>query len=117
MADTLKQLELFAKQNNLTVEREALRFGHNRAKISCHSYKEMASVVSKLSRKRNMAIIKTWACSEGEFEGYVYVMDLQAKAEYEARVKEEQARLEDWWQRYHSADIETRRLMACGTIL
>lgn len=29
----------------------------------------------------------------------------------------EKARLENWWMRYHKADAETRRLMACGAIV
>ena len=29
----------------------------------------------------------------------------------------EKARLENWWRRYHEADAETRRLMACGAIV
>ena len=37
-------------------------------------------------------------------------------AAVDAKLKEEADRLEDWWQRYHVADEETRRLMACGAI-
>ena len=58
-----------------------------------------------------------WYCAEGGvFEGSVYAMDAADHAELVRLMNEEAARLEDWWQRYHVADEETRRLMACGAI-
>ena len=53
----------------------------------------------------------------GVFEGVVYAMDAADKAELDRICNEERARVEDWWQRYHVADDETRRLMACGAIV
>ena len=50
------------------------------------------------------------------FEAYLYVMPLEDYTQLKAKSKVEQDKLEDWWQRYHNADAETRRLMACGAI-
>ena len=57
-----------------------------------------------------------WCCFEGEFEGYVYAMDWKDREGFEREQEKERKRLEDWWLRYHLADAETRRLMACGEI-
>ncbi len=110
------KLTSFAKRHNLILEWQPLKFGYKRAKIHCHSHSELNAVAAKLRRAKNVDVTGTWFCSVGEFEGYVFAMEPQEKADYEAKAKEEQARLDDWWLRYHSADTQTKRLMACGAL-
>ena len=43
-------------------------------------------------------------------------MDWKDREGFEREQEKERKRLEDWWMRYHLADAETRRLMACGEI-
>ena len=91
------------------------RFGYKRAKISCHSWAEYTAVEAALRRNKSLRV-DYWVCFDGEFEAYLYVMPLEDYTQLKAKSKVEQDKLEDWWQRYHNADAETRRLMACGAI-
>ena len=110
------KLAKFAKQHSLSLEWQPLKFGYRRAKFQCGSHDEMAAVKSGLRRISGVSVTGSWTCLTGEFEGYIYAMDQRAKTDYEAKVKEERSRLEHWWARYHVADQETKRLMACGLI-
>lgn len=112
-----RRITLFAKRHNLFLEWQPLNFGYVRAKIHCGSREELSAVEATLRRQSsNVMVTGTWSCAAGEFEGYVFAMEPQAKADYDAKAKAEQERLENWWHRYHSADTETRRLMACGVL-
>lgn len=51
-----------------------------------------------------------------EFNGHIFVMPVKERDEWMTLCKQDQERLDDWWRRYHAADEETRRLMACGAI-
>ena len=105
----------FANQNHVEVQWQQLRFGYKRAKIPCHSRAEYEELKASLSRNKSLRV-DYWVCFDGEFEAYLYVMPLEDYTQLKAKSKVEQDKLEDWWQRYHNADAETRRLMACGAI-
>lgn len=47
---------------------------------------------------------------------YKIKMDAAAHDELMQKVREANRRVNEWWERYHVADAETRRLMACGAI-
>lgn len=105
----------FARENNVEVQWQQLKFGYKRAKIPCYSREEYKELERAL--KKNKALrVDRWTCFNGEFEAYLYVMPLEDYTQLKAKSKVEQDKLEDWWQRYHNADAETRRLMACGAI-
>lgn len=105
----------FAKQNHVEVQWQQLRFGYKRAKIPCHSWAEYTAVEAALRRNKSLRV-DYCVCFDGEFEAYLYVMPLEDYTQLKAKSKVEQDKLDDWWQRYHNADAETRRLMACGAI-
>jgi hypothetical protein len=109
------KMALLAKKHGLRLEWQPVRFGHRRARFTCDSYEEVTAVQSLL-RRIGGAWADSWVCFEGEFEGYVYAMARKDHDDLERQRKAESDRLEDWWLRYHLADVETRRLMACGEI-
>ena len=112
------RLFLMCRRNgfNSPVE-ERLEFGYRRFRIDTRSYEETSAVRYLLSRSRDFSIVRVWKCSGGGFfEGCVYVMETKDYTEYTSKMDEKMAQIEDWWQRYHVADEETRRLMACGAI-
>lgn len=92
-----------------------MKFGFKRAVIPCDCPVMYRAVIALTEKMKNVSV-ETWACYVEPFEGYVYLMDAADKAELDRLSKEEQARVEDWWQRYHVADEETKRLMACGKL-
>lgn len=105
----------FANENNTEFQWQQLKFGYKRAKIPCYSREEYKELERAL--KRNKALrVDRWACFDGEFESYLYIMPMEDYCQLQAQNKAEQDKLEKWWQRYHIADEETRRLMACGAI-
>jgi hypothetical protein len=106
---------LVARKHGYPMEWQDLRFGFKRAVIECSSYEDIYAV-EYLFRKMKDTWVEHWACSIGTFSGCVYIMDAADHEELERLQKEDQQRLEDWWTRYHFADKETRRLMACGAI-
>ena len=105
----------FARENNVEVQWQQLKFGYKRAKISCYSWEEYKELEGTLKRIKSLSV-EHWVCFDGEFEAYLYVMPLEDYTQLKAKSKVEQDKLEDWWQRYHAANDETRRLMACGEI-
>lgn len=112
-----ERMILIAKKYSLALKWQQLKYGFSRAVIDCGSYEEMYAVEKLLTSKANAACDR-WSCNlGGVFEGVVYAMDAADKAELDRICNEERARVEDWWQRYHVADDETRRLMACGAIV
>ena len=46
----------------------------------------------------------------------MFVYDAEEYESAQEKRREKQAYLDDWWMRYHLADTETKRLMACGAI-
>lgn len=110
------RLELMAKRNGLTMKWQSLRFGLKRAMFECSSFGELNAVEQILEGMKGVEVDR-WICAAGGvFEGVVYAMEASAKEELDKELLAEKNRLEDWWQRYHVADEETRRLMACGAL-
>ena len=111
-----ERIALKTKRYGLTPRWQQLKYGFKRAVFDCDSFEEMYAV-EKIVQSIEDAHCDRWYCAEGGvFEGSVYAMDAADHAELKRLMNEGSARLEDWWQRYHVADEETRRLMACGAI-
>lgn len=111
-----ERMALTAKKNGFELIWQPLKFGFQRAVFNCDSFGEMTGIERILGNMTGVAIDR-WLCTDGGvFEGVVYAMDANEKEELDRKLTEEWNRLEDWWQRYHVADDETRRLMACGAI-
>lgn len=110
-----EKMALFAKKNGLTFTWQNLKYGYKWARFVCETPDEMSAIL-KLLWDSGSVWVDRLACYEGEFEGYVYAMDRKDRAGFERQQEAERSQLEDWWMRYHIADQETRRLMACGDI-
>ena len=105
----------FARENNVEVQWQQLKFGYKRAKIPCCSWEEYKELERTLKRIKSLSV-EHWVNFQGEFEAYLYIMPLEDYSQLKGKVKAENDKLENWWQRYHAANDETRRLMACGAI-
>ncbi len=46
----------------------------------------------------------------------VYVMDKGSFEKWKEAERKDLERVNNWWERWHNADDETRRLMSCGVI-
>ena len=92
-----------------------MMFSAKRLLTSTTGFAKMYAVETILGRMKGI-VCEHWSCSEGIFEGRVYAMDSGEQEELERQSTAEMAAVEDWWQRYHAADEETRRLMACGAL-
>ena len=104
------KIALIAKRYNLSYEWTELRFGYRRAEIRCETFDETYAVSCMLQRHKEI-----W--SKLAADGHtVYAMDSTAYWELMQKVCEADRRVNEWWERYHVADAETRRLMACGAI-
>ncbi len=110
-----QRIALVAKKHGLKPRWQQLKYGLKRAVFDCDSYEEMYAVETIFGRMKGI-VCEHWSCSEGIFEGRVYAMDSGEQEELERQSTAEMAAVEDWWQRYHAADEETRRLMACGAL-
>lgn len=111
-----KYIVKFAKDNSAEIDWQMLKFGYKRAVIHCDNWSEFDYLRNALAKRKQMHI-NYWHCSDGGFfEGNIYIMALEDYEGLKAAQKEEQRKVENWWQRYHNADAETRRLMACGAI-
>lgn len=96
---------------------EQLEWGFTRLIIDVGSWEEYDLAKYYMSKVKDAVIIRTWCNGDGGyFEGAVWLMEESKYAEYKRLDDVRTAYLEDWWQRYHEADEETRRLMACGAI-
>ena len=119
MAITLEdRAARICRQENLPNPKvEHLEFGFQRIKLVCRSMAEFDTLLHRAIKLRDVKIVRTWTCfAGGVYEGYIWLMDEADADAYHAKMEEKRAYLEDWWQRYHNADEETRSLMACGKI-
>lgn len=111
-----KYIAKIAKTNNVDFDWQILKFGYKRAVIHCDNWDEFNYLYNVLT-KRKQIYVDYWHCSDGGFfEGNIYIMAIEDYKGLKAAQKEEQCKIENWWKRYHNADAETQRLMACGAI-
>ena len=109
------KVALLCKKYGMSYRLRPLRFGFERIEIECDSYAILDGLRSELRKIKGAAVDS--ACHfMGQFSGRITVLDADDEEELDALLKEERDRIEEWWQRYHAADEETRRLMACGAI-
>ena len=109
------RIRRLCSQYAYSMQWQAVTFGYNRAVIACDNLDDFQIVLHQVQRLKG-AHVETWTAYDGVFEGYVYIMDADDHIAWQAANAEQMARVEAWWQRYHDADEETRRLMACGAI-
>ena len=110
-----QKMVLLARKYGLHLTWQDIKYGYRRARFTCDSREEMAAILNLLWHTKGIWV-DHWVCFEGEFEGYVYAMDRKDREAFEREQERELKKVEDWWIRYHFADAETRRLMACGEI-
>ena len=108
-------LNKLAKKHNFNYQWQACKYDTRRAVIHCESYNQLSYICNVLSRVKTFSIT-TWKCFENNFDGYIYVMAMDDAEKLRTESTAEQNRSNNWWNRYHIADMETRKLMACGAI-
>lgn len=109
------KVALKCKKYGFSYMKQDCKFGYERLLIEFDSIADLYGMVNELRKIKGASV--RWDCrSYGGFYGWITVMDEDKREDLDAKLKEEADRLEDWWQRYHVADEETRRLMACGAI-
>ena len=119
MAMTLKaRASKLCRQNGfLPPEEVKMKYDFPGVRIEARSEREYWSIIVSVQKKRRLMVAHRWRCSDGGvFEGSIILMDPDDYFMQAEMQRKETARLEDWWQRYHNADEETRSLMACGMI-
>ena len=116
MENWKNKVALACKRYNLDVNFCALKHGYERAEIPCNSFREMSAIEAKFSRLKGLHIEDWHVSSVNAFEGRVYIIGEDDYNRLTEKMDAEKAYLNDWWTRYHYADAETRRLMACGAI-
>ena len=109
------RIELSFRKKGFSVTWQKLRFGFERAVIECKSEVEFSLAYEIGKRIRNTKQ-ESWIYRQGEFEGYIYLMDRTDSEQLHMMMRQEQESVENWWQRYHAADPLTKRKMACGEI-
>lgn len=110
------KLNNLARKHNFEYTWEPMAYNARRAVIVVGSWNQLEYIRNVFKRVKNVRV-DNWKCFDGDyFEGCVYVMDEEEYARYKAECDAERARHDDWWKRYHYADDETKRLMACGEI-
>lgn len=120
MAKSFKsRVEALAKRNGFSLRWRLRRDGFDgtwEAEFECGDYDEFCTVLQAVKKMKNVRV-NIWTNSDGGvFEGYVHAMEHDDWIQFSKHCAEEKQRIEDWWLRYHNADAETRKLMACGAI-
>ena len=105
-----------SKIHGFAVQFQELKFGYRRAVIACKSRTEFWNMWNTIKRMKNVWLDMWIASSRNAYEGYIYVMDVDDYRRLKAKMDQECQEVNDWWLRYHGADPETQRLMACGAI-
>ena len=101
--------------HGITVHTQQLKYGFIRFMFVFEDEPQMEEI-AKILRKRRSLHVTEKKYRHGLFMGYVYVMTKKDHAAMECRLTTEHKASEEWWERFHGADPETRRLMACGII-
>ena len=90
------------------------RFGYEYLEVACNNRYEREAVINAVKIKGVM--IETFFPGLHDSIGVVKVHDAAGYNECRKKLNAEMARVEDWWLRYHEADAETKKLMACGKV-
>ena len=112
---TKSRIEKFAATHGCTVEWQALKFGYTRALLICNSYEQYVSVRTAAQKMDGVSCDYSHVHSR-IFEGRLYLMPAADKDALDILLAQEKKVCDDWWQRYHLADTNTRKLMACGAV-
>ena len=107
-----KELQRMNMQDR--VEMIPCRFGYEYLEIACNNRYEREAVIN--AAKIKGAMIETFFPGLHDSIGVVKVHDAAGYRECRRKIDAEMARVEDWWLRYHEADAETKKLMACGKV-
>ena len=109
-------LNKMAKKHGFDFNWQDLKYDTRRAVIHCDSWNQLGYIKNALSRIGGVKIEDCTIYGGGVFDGYVYVMTAEESDRLRSELAAESKAHWDWWQRYHDADAETKRLMACGSV-
>ena len=109
-------LNKMAKKHGFDFYYQDLKFDTRRAVIKCESWNQLSYIKDAFNRVSGVKIDSCTITGGGVFDGYVYVMTAEESDRLKTEMAAESKTLNDWWERYHIADAETKRLMACGSV-
>ncbi len=110
-----QRMALFARKHGLHLTWQDVKFGYRRARFICESREEMTAILNLLWHTRGSGPTTGVALRESS-RGTSMPWIGKTGKDLSGNREKEWKRLEDWWLRYHLADAETRRLMACGRL-
>lgn len=110
-----KKITSLCSRNGYCITWVQCKFGRKDAKLTFDSYAEFKAAEAVISKLKNIHY-RTYTYWPVMFEGIICVTEKTQYENYCKAAEEEQARLNDWWQRYSAATPETKALMACGSI-
>lgn len=91
------------------------RYGYEYLEVACNNAFER-DLVRNSAQQIKGAEIESFFPGIYDSIGVIRIHDAKAHSNCLSKIREEMERVEDWWRRYHDADPETKRLMACGKI-
>lgn len=110
MTKTEMMIEAYCKRNNIPFEVQQMQYCIRFA-INYINHYELEKLIRKFNQMRRV-IVKLG----NVYNHTMFVYDAGEYDSAQEKEREKQAYLDDWWMRYHLADAETKRLMACGAI-
>ena len=109
-------LNKMAKKHGFEFNWQELKYDTRRAVIHCDSWNQLSYIKNAFSRVSGIRVDDCVIFGGGVVDGYIYIMTAEESDRLKAEMNAESKACRDWWKRYHDADEETRRLMACGAI-
>lgn len=100
---------------NFTYKVENYPYNTQRAIIKCEDINRFLYLRSMLWNTKGIKV-DYWYVTDNFFEGRIYVMTCEDFEHKEVERKKELERNWNWWTRYNNANVETKKLMACGAI-
>ena len=96
---------------------QKLYFGYTAYAIDTDSWEDFLLSQQLITKMPGATGTGRWYNGDGGvFEGRIRVMDTELIEQYNQEVRKYNQYVEDWWNRYHQANKEERRLMECGKI-
>lgn len=114
---SLQKLLDYCEENKILATVQKLTFGYERVLLDFYDNRDGFWAMCRwLDKKKSLHFETSCPYYPKHFVGYIKVMPAKERDQWMNLCRQDADRLDDWWRRYHAADKETRRLMACGTI-
>ena len=114
---SLQKLLKYCEEKEILATVQKLTFGYERVLLDFTNDRDgFWQMCRWLDKKKTLHYETSCPYSPIHFIGYIKVMPAKERDQWMTLCRQDSDRIDDWWRRYHAADEETRRLMACGAI-